>query len=77
VTQLPALRSARACDEERAAPCVWPVRGGGGVAVSKLALRDVAQLTARYVVGEGDRTGGYVGGVMEGLNDRGAGGGGR
>jgi len=53
---------------------VWSVRGGGGVAVAKLAVRDVAQLTARYVVGGGDRTGGYVRGVMEGLRGRRAGG---
>jgi len=58
------------------APCVWPVRGGGGVAMAKLAVRDVAQLTARYVVGGGDRTGGYVRGVVDGLRGRGAGGGG-
>jgi len=54
---------------------VWPVRGGGGIAVAKLAVRDVAQLTARYVVGGRDRTGGYTRGVVEGLSGRGAGGG--
>ena len=48
---------------------------GGGVAVAKLAVRDVAQLTARYVVGGGDRTGGYARGVVEGLRGHGAGGG--
>jgi len=45
---------------------------GGG----KLAVRDVAQLTARYVVGGGDLTGGYVRGVVVELRRRGAGGGG-
>jgi len=55
---------------------LWPVRGGGGVAVAKLAVRDVAQLTARYVVAGGDRTVGYAWGVVEGLRGRGAGEGG-
>jgi len=55
---------------------VWPVRGGGGVVAAKLAVRDVAQLTARYVVGGGDRTGGYDRGVVEGLRGLGAGEGG-
>jgi len=55
---------------------VWPVRGGGGIAVAKLAVRDVAQVTARWVVGGGDRTGGYVRGIAEGLRDRGDGRGG-
>jgi len=55
--------------------CVWPVRGGGGVAVADPAVRDVAQLTARYVVGGGERTGGYVRGAVVGLRGRGAGGG--
>jgi len=63
---------------------VWSVRGGGGVIVAKLAVRDAAQLTARYVVGGGDRTGGYargvaegyVRGVVDGLRGRGDGGGG-
>jgi len=50
---------------------VWPVRGGGGVSVVALAVRDVAQLTARYVVGGEDRTGEYVRGVLEGLRGRG------
>jgi len=75
MTQLPAWCCARACDKERAAPCVWPVRGGGGVAVAKLAMRDVAQLTARYFVGGGDRTGRYVRGVLEGWRGGGGGGG--
>jgi len=66
VTQLPAWCGARACDEERAAPCVRPVRGSGGVAVAGLAVWDVAQLTARYVVGGGDRTGGTFGGLWRG-----------
>jgi len=57
-----------------AAPCVWPVRGGSGVAVAKLAVRDVAQLTARYVVGGGDREGRYDRVVVEGWRGRGAGG---
>jgi len=43
---------------------------GGG----KLAVRDVAQLTAQYVVGGGDRTGGYVWRVVEGLRGRDVGG---
>ena len=54
---------------------MWPVRGRSGVAVAKLAVRDVAQLTTRYVVGGGGRTGGYVRGVVEGLRGRGAAGG--
>jgi len=49
---------------------VWPVRGGGRVSVAKLVVRDVAQLTMRYVVGGGDRTGGYARGVVEGLRGR-------
>ena len=44
--------------------------------VAKLAMRDVAQLTARYVVGGSDRTGGFVRGVVEGLRGCWAGGGG-
>ena len=44
--------------------------------VAELAVRDVAQLTARYFVGGGDRPGGYVRGVVEGWRGRGAGGGG-
>jgi len=54
---------------------VWPVRGGGGVAVAKLAVRDVAQLTVRYDDGGGYRTGGYVRGIVKGLSGREAGGG--
>ena len=44
--------------------------------MAKLAVRDVAQVTARYVVGGGGRTGGYVREVVEGWRGRGAGGGG-
>jgi len=70
MTRLLAWCCARACDEEMAAPCVWPVRGGGVVAVAKLAVRDVAQLTARYFAGGGDRTGGYVRRVVKELRGR-------
>ena len=55
---------------------MWPVRGGGGVAEAKLAVRDVAQLTVRYVEGGGYRTGGYVRGIVKGLRGRESGGGG-
>jgi len=74
VMQPPAGCCARACDGERAASCVGPVRGGGGVAVAKLAVWDVAQLTARYVAGAGDRREGHVRGVVGGFRGRGAGG---
>jgi len=42
--------------------------------VAELAVWDVAQLTARYVVGGGDQPGGYVRGIVEGWRGRGAGG---
>jgi len=40
----------RACDEEREAPCVRPVLEVGGGVVAKLAVRNIAQLTARCVI---------------------------
>jgi len=47
----------------------WWCRG------SETGVRDVGKMTARYVVGGGDRIGGYARGVVERLRGLGAGGG--